>query len=91
MDEAFSDESADTLYFLSDGEPNHDRNGGRWTASDQRSIPEYYADLNSRRDVSLQVNTIALGLRSSWMQSLASRTTGDYLQIDKTYVTSASQ
>ena len=91
LDEAFSDESADTLYFLSDGEPNHDRNGGRWTASDQRSIPEYYADLNSRRDVSLQVNTIALGLRSSWMQILASRTTGDYLQIDKTYVTSASQ
>ena len=91
LDEAFADESADTLYFLSDGEPNHDRNGGRWTASDQRSVPEYYADLNNRRGISLQVNTIALGLRSTWMQSLASNTTGDYLQIDKTYVTSASQ
>jgi len=43
------------------------------------------------RDTSLKVNTIALGSKSSWMETLATRTTGDYLYIDKKYVLSASQ
>ncbi|MAR07429.1 MAG: hypothetical protein CL862_10035 [Cyanobium sp. NAT70] len=90
LDEAFADAETDTLYFLSDGEPNYDRNRGRWTVEDHESQPAYYAQLNSRREINLKVNTIALGLQSTWMQALSGRTTGDYLQIDKKYIMTAS-
>ena len=91
LDEAFADGETDTLYFLSDGEPNNNRNGGRWNTSDHTSTPNYYVNLNSNRDISLKVNTIALGSKSDWMQTLASRTTGDYLFIDKKFVMSSTQ
>ena len=91
LDEAFADGETDTLYFLSDGEPNNNRNGGRWNTSDYTSTPNYYVNLNSMRDISLKVNTIALGSKSDWMQTLASRTTGDYLFIDKKFVMSSTQ
>ena len=91
LDEAFADNETDTLYFLSDGEPNYDRNRGRWTTADHTSAPAYYSELNNNRDVVLKVNTIALGLKSNWMQTLAGKTTGDYLHIDKKYVMSASK
>ena len=91
LDEAFADKETDTLYFLSDGEPNYDRNRGRWTSADHTSVPDYYSELNKNRDVMLKVNTIALGLRSNWMQTLSEKTTGDYLHIDKKYVMSASK
>jgi len=91
LDEAFADGETDTLYFLSDGEPNNNRNGGRWNTSDYTSTPNYYVNLNSKRNISLKVNTIALGSKSDWMQTLASRTTGDYLFIDKKFVMSSTQ
>ena len=91
LDEAFADNDTDTLYFLSDGEPNNNRNGGRWNSSDHLSTPDYYSNLNGNRDINLKVNTIALGSKSDWMQTLASRTTGDYLFIDKKFVMSSSQ
>lgn len=91
LDEAFADGETDTLYFLSDGEPNNNRNGGRWKSSDHDSTPDYYVNLNGKRNISLKVNTIALGSKSDWMQTLASRTTGDYLFIDKKFVMSSTQ
>ena len=91
LDEAFADGETDTLYFLSDGEPNNNRNGGRWRSSDHDSTPDYYVNLNDKRNISLKVNTIALGSKSDWMQTLASRTTGDYLFIDKKFVMSSTQ
>jgi len=91
LDEAFADGETDTLYFLSDGEPNNNRNGGRWNSSDHTSTPSHYVNLNSNREISLKVNTIALGSKSDWMQTLASRTTGDYLFIDKNFVMSSTQ
>lgn len=91
LDEAFADGETDTLYFLSDGEPNNNRNGGSWNTSDHTSTPNYYVNLNSNRNISLKVNTIALGSKSDWMQLLASRTTGDYLFIDKKFVMSSTQ
>ena len=91
LDEAFADAETDTLYFLSDGEPNNNRNGIRWKSTDQVSTPDYYAKLNDGRELGLKVNTIALGSKSNWMESLSERTTGDYLFIDKKYVISSSQ
>ena len=91
LDEAFADDETDTLYFLSDGEPEQDRNGGSWNALDQRSTPNHYANLNKRREISLKVNTIALGNKSKWMKKLSKNTTGDYLFINKKVVRNRTQ
>ena len=90
LDEAFEDNNTDTLYFLSDGEPSHDRNFGRWTTADHASTASHYSSLNINREIDLKVNATSLGLKSKWMQLLAGKTTGDYLHIDKKYVMSAS-
>ena len=53
LDEAFADGEPDTLYFLLDGEPNNNRNGGSWNTSDHTNTPDYYINLNCKRNISL--------------------------------------
>jgi hypothetical protein len=86
LNHAFNLDQTDTLYFLSDGEPSINRHGGRWNNSDEDDTINYYAKLNSNRATSLKVNTISLGLQSTWMESLSTKTSGNYLQIDKDYI-----
>ena len=86
LDEAFNDVETETLYFLSDGEPNHNRNGGKWKSSDQSSSSNYYVNLNHKRSKPLRVNAIAIGMKSSWMESLATNTGGNYIFIDKKHL-----
>ena len=81
----------DTLYLLSDGQPNKDRNGGRWTTSDYGKTAEYYADQNRDRSISLKVNTTSLGLSSPWMEQLSNLTAGEYNQIDQTTLVENSE
>ena len=80
---AFNDQETDALYFLSDGKPNRDRNGGYWGSSDEDPTANYYAGLNTGRDVVLKVHTTALGLESAWMEQLAERTGGHYNEVDR--------
>ena len=80
---AFDDDEVDTLYLLSDGKPNRDRNGGNWSSYDYNSTANYYANKNKDRDVSLKVNTTSLGLASPWMEKLSELTSGEYNQIDQ--------
>ncbi|MCB4398426.1 hypothetical protein [Synechococcus sp. MU1625] len=86
LEEAFNDLETETLYFLSDGKPNHNRIGGIWKSSDHSSSANYYLNLNYKRSKPLKVNTIAIGIKSSWMESLATNTGGDYIYIDKKYL-----
>jgi hypothetical protein len=72
----------DTLYLLSDGQPNNDRRGGRWTKKDYNDTANYYSNQNNDRDVTLKVNTTSLGLASPWMEQLSEKTAGLYTQID---------
>tara|TARA_B100002051_G_C16742761_1_gene645370 strand:+ start:1788 stop:3287 length:1500 start_codon:yes stop_codon:yes gene_type:complete len=88
---AFDDDEVDTLYLLSDGQPNKDRNGGRWTTSDYGKTAEYYADQNRDRSISLKVNTTSLGLSSPWMEQLSNLTAGEYNQIDQTTLVENSE
>ena len=81
---AFNDEEVDTLYLLSDGQPNRDRWGGYWTSSDYDTSAEFYANQNENRNISLQVNSTSLGLQSVWMEKLSQLTNGEYNQIDQT-------
>ena len=82
IQEAFNDGEVDTLYLLSDGQPNNDRRGGKWTQKDHEDTANYYSKQNENRDISLKVNTTSVGLNSPWMEKLSERTTGLYTQID---------
>ena len=82
IQEAFNDGEVDTLYLLSDGQPNNDRRGGKWTQKDHDDTANYYSKQNENRDISLKVNTTSVGLNSPWMEKLSEKTTGLYTQID---------
>ena len=91
LNAALNDQETDTLYFLSDGEPSTDPRGGKWSKKDFTSTVNSYVAKNDQRSQKITINTTALGLDSKWMNELADRSTGDYLMIDKNYVTVAQQ
>jgi len=86
LDDAFGDNLTDTIYFLSDGKPNRDRNGNTWSSYDYDSIANYYAALNTTREengvTSIKLNSTSVGLDSEWMQILSSKTSGEYIKVD---------
>ncbi len=86
LDAAFSDRLTDTIYFLSDGQPNKDRGGRSWGSDDYNSVAEHYAGLNAARledgDKSIKLNSTSVGLDSEWMQILSSQTSGEYIKVD---------
>ena len=86
LDDAFGDNLTDTIYFLSDGKPNRDRNGNTWSSYDYDNVADHYADLNAERvedgAVSIKLNSTSVGLDSEWMQILSSRTSGEYIKVD---------
>ena len=88
IQKAFDDTETDTLYLMSDGQPNRDRNGGSWSSRDHQSTANFYANENDDRkydgkDRALIVNTTSLGLQSPWLEKLSELTQGYYNQIDK--------
>lgn len=88
IQQAFDDTETDTMYIMSDGRPNKDRNGGSWTSWDQEPTADFYASQNTNRqfndqDRALIVNTTSLGLNSPWLEYLSQKTQGYYNQIDK--------
>ena len=91
---AFDDTEADTLYLMSDGRPNRDRNGGNWSSWDHQDTANHFAGENVNRqhdgqDRALIVNTTSLGLESPWLEKLSELTQGYYNQIDKDSLTEA--
>ena len=92
IQKAFDDTEADTLYLMSDGRPNRDRNGNSWSSWDYQPTATYYAKENDNRkhdgiDRALIVNTTSLGLESPWMETLSELTQGYYNQIDRDSLT----
>ena len=88
IEEAFEDTETDTLYLMSDGQPNRDRKGGKWSSKDYQSTADYFSSKNINRqfqgkDRALIVNSTSLGLESPWLESLSEKTQGYYNQIDK--------
>ncbi len=82
LDAAFADNKADTLYFLTDGQPNTDRDRGKWSTDDYDPTVDYYSKINNERKLALKANTISVGLESPWMEKLSTETIGDYLKVD---------
>ena len=83
LDSSFDDNETDTLYFLTDGKPNKRRDGSSWQDYNYDSTVNHYLDHNKRRKQTLKTNTIAIGLASPWMEDLSTKTSGNYLQVDK--------
>ena len=89
LSRAFEDTNADTVYFLSDGEPNSfsDLVFSGSSVSSEDDVVEYYTTQNVKRTndnkPSLIVNTIALGIESNWMEKLSEKTDGTYMQYDR--------
>ena len=88
IQQAFDDTETDTMYIMSDGRPNTDRNGGSWSSWDHEPTADFYAKQNKNRqfdgkDRALIVNTTSLGLNSPWLEYLSQKTQGYYNQIDK--------
>ena len=88
IQKAFDDTETDTLYLMSDGRPNKDRNGGSWSDWDHQKTADYYSNENKNRqhageDRALIVNSTSLGLDSPWLEKLSAQTQGYYNQIDK--------
>ena len=83
LQNALEDIDADTLFFLSDGEPTRNPNFGNGSKNNNfRGTANYLNDMNNRRSNPMIINSIALGLESEWMQSLAKLTGGDYNYVD---------
>ncbi len=86
LDDAFGDGITDTVYFLSDGKPNYDQNSGSWRSDDYETVADYYAGLNATRvtngEKSIKINSTSVGLDSTWMQLLSSKTSGSYIKVE---------
>ena len=86
LDQAFADASTDTIYFLSDGKPNYNQSDGRWESDDYETVANHYAELNASRitngNDSIKINSTSVGLDSTWMELLSSKTSGAYIKVD---------
>ena len=88
LNSSFDDSETDTLYFLTDGEPNKDPQGGKWKKNDYTKTAELYASKNEGRshegrNQPLVVNTTSIGLQSDWLAQLSALTNGSYNQVDQ--------
>lgn len=92
LNRAISDQQADTIYLLSDGQPNNfsDKTLPSDVASSD-DIVRYYTLQNTQRgtngDPKMQIHTIALGMKSEWMEQLSEANQGDYMQYDSSALT----
>ena len=84
----FEDKKTDTLYLLTDGEPDQDPDGGRWKNNDHEPTALKFSELNNGRsyagkDQPLIVNTTSIDLKSNWLMKLSELTGGTYLEVGK--------
>jgi len=81
---AFSNNEATAIFFMTDGDPNYDRNGGRWSNRDFQPTANTYINLNSKpnRSQPLEVNTVSVGQNSEWLKLISQGANGIYKMID---------
>ncbi len=82
LDKAFSNAEADTMFFMTDGDPNKDRNGGSWNSDDFEPTAEAYITLNKNRNSELSINTISVGQSSPWLELISNGASGTYRVIN---------
>ena len=83
LNRAFRNDAASSIYFLTDGQPNRDPNGGYWSSRDYNSTASRYLAMNNRRNNQLAVNTVSIGLHSPWMEMMSNSASGSYKLVNQ--------
>ena len=83
LDKAFDNEDSNAVYFMTDGDPNSDRNGGSWGKSDYQRTADAYIAMNKSRNLELSVNTVSVGQKSRWLKLLSDGAGGTYKVINQ--------
>ena len=81
LDKAFANNSAKSIYFMTDGKPNAGLDGGGWSKSDPQITATHYINTNNNRDNKLTVNTISVGLDSPWLKLISDGNSGTYKKV----------
>ncbi|MFM1899432.1 MAG: hypothetical protein RLZZ216_8 [Cyanobacteriota bacterium] len=85
LDKAMIAAEAKSLYFMTDGDPNNDRSGGKWTTSDYQPTAAEYIRMNNSRTNRLTINTISIGQESDWLKFISDGASGIYKVVDQAY------
>ena len=85
LDKAMGVATAKSLYFMTDGDPNNDRNGGSWSASDYQRTANTYLNMNNSRSNRLTVNTVSIGQDSVWLKLISDGSSGVYKLVNQAY------
>ena len=83
LNKAFRNDSANSIYFLTDGQPNRDPNGGYWSTRDYNRTADRYVAMNNNRNDQLAVNTVSIGLHSPWMEMMSNGASGSYKLVNQ--------
>ena len=83
LNRAFRNDAASSIYFLTDGQPNRDPNGGYWSSRDYSTTANRYMTMNNRRSNQLAVNTVSIGLHSPWMEMMSNSGSGAYKLVNQ--------
>jgi hypothetical protein len=85
LDKAFANTSAKSIYFMTDGDPNNDRNGRSWSSLDFQPTANTYLGINNGRTIKLTVNTVSIGQDSPWLKLLSDGAIGTYKLVNQAY------
>ena len=87
LDKAFANPSAKSIYFMTDGDPNNDRNGNSWSSADFQPTANTYLGMNNGRTIKLIVNTVSIGQDSPWLKLISDSASGTYKMVNQAYTT----
>ena len=87
LDKAFANPGIKSIYFMTDGDPNQDRNSGSWTTADFQPTANAYLGLNINRAIKLIVNTVSIGQDSPWLKLISDGASGAYKVVNQAYTT----
>jgi hypothetical protein len=85
LDKAFANSNGKSIYFMTDGDPNLDRNSGSWSVSDFLPTANFYLNLNNGRSIKLIVNTVSIGQDSPWLKMISDGAAGAYKLVNQAY------
>jgi hypothetical protein len=85
LDKAFANSSAKSIYFMTDGDPNNDRNGNAWSSADFQPTANTYLGINNGRSLKLIVNTVSIGQDSPWLKLISDSASGTYKMVNQAY------
>lgn len=85
LDKAMAATGAKSVYFMTDGDPNNDRNGGSWTTADFQPTANTYLNMNNNRTERLTINTVSIGQDSVWLKLISDGASGVYKMVNQAY------